>query len=175
VATLIKECQCTRFDEAQDRVKLRWQPLDSHGHRARSLIERLRKSSQRRVSPCPHEAVSSPRSPQTPHSTDLQELMSVNVIYHWAGIIQLHRRVLNTPQESREVIFAIDKVLELLSTMRAGSPAEACMLFPIFSAGCEARDSERISAFRRRTKDISMLGMRQVSRRHFAFNANDAG
>jgi Fungal specific transcription factor domain len=163
VAKLIKECQHTRFDAAQDKVRLRWQPLESHASRARTLIDNLRESSQLRVTTCPHEALNSPRPLEAPHSTDLKELMSVNVIYHWAGIIQLHRRVLNTPQDSEEVIFAIDKVLELLGTMRAGSPAEACMLFPIFSAGCEARDNERIGAFRRRTGDISRLGMRQAS------------
>jgi hypothetical protein len=162
VAKLIKDCQHTRFDAVQDKVRPMWQPLGSHAQQARSLIADLEKSSQRSVTTCPHETINSPRPLEAPHSTDLKELMSVNVIYHWAGIIQLHRRVLNTPQDSTEVCYAIDKVLELLGTMRAGSPAEACMLFPIFSAGCEARDSERIGAFRRRTEDISRLGMRQV-------------
>jgi hypothetical protein len=92
----------------------------------------------------------------------IDEIRSANLLYHWAGIIQVHRRVLNSAPGSQAVRVAVRTVLAQLETIRAGSPAEACLLFPIFTAGCETDDPDEQMRFRRKIGDIEGFGMKQV-------------
>jgi hypothetical protein len=175
VAKLVKECQPTRLD-ARSRLLPRWSPPAGLERRARLLLDQLHISRQRTVSTCPHDvggeasaggngvgAGVGAGSFQASTAAKIEEIRSTNLLYHWAGIIQLHRRVLNTAQDSDRVKEAVSVVLDHLETIRAGSPAEACLLFPIFAAGCETMDPSEQERFRRKIGDIEGFGMKQVS------------
>jgi hypothetical protein len=160
VASLVKETQTFRLDDA-GRVRPNWSPSSEIKRRADSLLRQLLTSIGSQVYTCPHD-VMSPGSAES-QKQDLRELETTNILYHLAGIIQLRRRVLNDSQDSDDVKTAVSTVLSNLEKIRAGSPAEACLLFPIFTAGCEATDLEQRERFKGRITDIEGFGMKQVS------------
>jgi transcription factor-like protein len=159
VATLVKEAQYLRLDEKR-RVRSKWAPSPIIKQKADRLLEELLESVSFGGRTCPHE-VMSPGSVES-QKLDLRELETTNTLYHWAGIIQLRRRVLNNAQDSYEVKEAVSFVLDNLDKIRAGSPAEACLLFPIFTAGCEAMDTDQRQRVKSRISDIEGFGMKQV-------------
>jgi hypothetical protein len=160
VASLVKETQPFRLDD-RGRLRLNWSPSPDIKQRADALLGQIIASVESQVYTCPHD-VMSPGSAES-QKQDLRELETTNILYHWAGIIQLRRRVLNYTQDSFEVKNAVSTVLNNLEKIRAGSPAEACLLFPIFTAGCEATDLEQRERFKGRMADIEGFGLKQVS------------
>lgn len=161
VAQLVKEAQPFRLDE-NARVRDNWSPPQDVKSRANDLLGRLIGSLDQPVYTCPHDqALMSPGSHES-RKQDLKELETTNVLYHWAGIIQLRRRVLNYAPDSFEVRNAVNSVLANLDKIREGSPAEACLLFAIFTAGCEASDADQREKFKTRLKDIEGFGLKQV-------------
>jgi hypothetical protein len=160
VATLVKECEPERLDEI-NRVRPNWIPTTDTEQKARSLLAALHDSRSRPVSPCMHRGPPSDDA-EADDSLDNQEVLATNELYHWAGIIQVLRRTLNVPTDSDEVREAVSAVVEKLDMIRAGSSAEACLLFPMFTAGCEARDAEQRRKIMARLKDVESFGMRQV-------------
>jgi Fungal specific transcription factor domain len=160
VASLVKEAQDYRLDNKSNRVRYAWSPSADTKARAETLLSQLMESVSQQVYTCPHDVLS-PGSAES-RSHDLRELETTNILYHWAGIIQLRRRVLNYAQDSFEMKDAVNTVLTNLDKVRAGSPAEACLLFPIFTAGCEALDGEQRARFKSRIADIEGFGLKQV-------------
>ena len=190
-AKMVKEAQPSRMD-ANGRLKPGWAPPPGLALRAGVLLSQLHLSCQRPALTCMHESgegrsaadghghlsggsgdrgVSSPApssqggggSAAAIAAAKIDEIRSTNLLYHWAGVIQVHRRVLNSAPESAQVRIAVGAVLAQLETIRAGSPAEACLLFPIFTAGCETSDPEEQMRFKRKIGDIEGFGMKQVS------------
>jgi hypothetical protein len=158
VAELVKETEPARLD-SNNNVRAEWSPPLDVEQRANQLLSALHESRLKVPYTCPH---GDPTSPVEDVTVDLHEMTSTNSLYHWAGVIQLLRRVLNYPQGSTEVREAVRSVLENLETIRDGSPAEACLLFPIFTAACEATDPDQRARFARRLSDVEEFGMKQV-------------
>jgi hypothetical protein len=185
-AKMVKEAQPSRMD-ANGRLKADWQPPPGLAVRAAQLLSQLHLSCQRPTLTCMHESsdghsgdnhgYGSPApssqggggggAAAIAAAAKIEEIRSTNTLYHWAGVIQVHRRVLNSAPRSASVRLAVGAVLAQLETIRAGSPAEACLLFPIFTAGCETEDPEEQMRFRRKIGEIEGFGMKQV--RHSFF------
>lgn len=170
VAELVKETESSRLD-SNGQVLPQWSPSMIVEQRAKNLLDALHQSRLQLPHTCPHGDITSPVEDVT---VNLSEIISTNSLYHWAGVIQVLRRVLNYSQESDEVREAVRSVLENLETIRDGSPAEACLLFPIFTAACETPDSEQQERFSRRLSDVEEFGMKQVCLNAFYISRTQA-
>ncbi|CAI6341475.1 unnamed protein product [Periconia digitata] len=117
---------------------------------------------------CNHRASSSSSSTSSPTTSegawDATEIYATNEMFHWAGLIHLYRRVLNYPSTHPSVQGAVREIVGLLYKVRRGSTAEACLLFPMFAAGCDAQDVGQREKIAERLKSVEGFGMTQVGR-----------
>ena len=65
--------------------------------------------------------------------------------------------------EHPEVQSAVREIVEILFKVRKGGTAEACLLFPMFTAGCDAKDSYQREKILERIISVEKSGMTQVS------------
>jgi hypothetical protein len=56
----------------------------------------------------------------------------------------------------------VREIVSLLHQVRKASAAEACLLFPMFTAGCDAQDGEERNFILERMKGVEGIGMSQV-------------
>ncbi|KAK2754236.1 hypothetical protein FQN54_007115 [Arachnomyces sp. PD_36] len=96
-----------------------------------------------------------------PNSDD-SEMAASNHAFHWAGIIHLYRRVLDRDSLDSDVLNAVNALLDSLSRIRRGGSAEVCLLFPLFTAGCETRDPQHRNDILERIKSFEGVGMKQI-------------
>lgn len=98
------------------------------------------------------------------HHTEQEnyQMIAVDQAFHWAGVLHLHRRVLDTPPSAPAVQEALCELMSALAHVRAGSTAEVCMLFPLFTAGCEAQDPQQRLEIMERVKSFEGVGLKQV-------------
>jgi len=169
IAELAKECEPSRLDPLTGTVRTHWQPPPSVIDRAMLIRADLQRSRDCVYKACDH------RSPSPQHHAssagasgesawDSLEIYATNEAFHWAGLIHLYRRCLNLPSHSPEVQTCVREIVGALYKVRRGSTAEACLLFPMFAAGCEMeneRDRERLRA---RLRGVEGFGMMQVGR-----------
>lgn len=172
IAELAKQCQSTRFDES-GVLRPDWQPTEDVVVAAGNLQHELEDSRLHIPSGrlCSHrpDIMSAFDFPKTESqiSWDSLEVFAHNEAFHWPGQIHLLRRILGKPKEDVEVQRAVREIVGLLYKIRKGSSAEACLLFPLFTAGCEALpphqggkdDRERIME---RLRTVEGFGMIQV-------------
>lgn len=92
------------------------------------------------------------------------ELALTNQAFHCAALIHLNRRVLAMKQEDEEVKRPVKEILTTLKRLRKGGTAETGFLFPMFTAGVEARDEEDRELVLERVKGVEGSGMVQVSK-----------
>ncbi|TGZ78370.1 hypothetical protein EX30DRAFT_159887 [Ascodesmis nigricans] len=93
---------------------------------------------------------------------DESELLEVNSTFHRAAEIYLYRRVLGYPSEDKVVQSAVGNIVATLPSIRMGGTAENCLLFPMFTAGCEAQSPAHRGYIRERMKSIEKTGLAQV-------------
>lgn len=170
VAELATQCDKLRLDPITGRVKENWRPRDEVREQAEQLMQRLEASARTAYKGCMHmhnnpSLLSSPSaSMHSKSDRDIAEVFATNEAYHWAGQIHLLRRVLAHPPSSAEVQQNVQRVISSLEKVRRGSSAESCLLFPMFSAGCEAlREGER-ELFMERLRSVEGWGMLHVGR-----------
>ncbi|KAI5269774.1 hypothetical protein E4T47_06792 [Aureobasidium subglaciale] len=107
---------------------------------------------------------------------ELQEMVSVNESFHLAGLIHLHRRVFGKASTDPEVQGSVKLVLQALKGVRRGGTAESSLLFPMFTAGCEAQDVADRDMILERLKLVEGLGMTYVrNARHLMEKSWDTG
>jgi len=90
------------------------------------------------------------------------EMMATNEMFHWAGLIHLMRRVLNRPSSDPEVQNAVREIVGDLYKIRHGSTTEACLLFPMFTAGCDAQEQNQRDRIMSRLRIVENFGMTQI-------------
>ena len=90
------------------------------------------------------------------------EISAANQAFHWAGILHLYRRVLGRDSLDGDVVAAVNALLDTVSQVRRGGSAEVCLIFPLFTAGCETRDPEHRRGILERIKSFEGVGMKQV-------------
>ncbi|EUC40902.1 hypothetical protein COCMIDRAFT_107576 [Bipolaris oryzae ATCC 44560] len=160
ISELSKRCEPHRIDEHGD-VREDWVPSQDVVEEAinirRTLEDGLSDRNIRKA--CRH---GSDASSESERAWDTTEIYATNKLFHWAGLIQLHRRVLGKSALDPEVQHAVRAIVELLFKIRRGSSAEACSLFPMFAAGCDAQDVGQREKILDRLRGVEGFGLNQV-------------
>lgn len=159
VAKLAHECDAERID-GQGNVDAAWMPSEETRGAAEALKAELARSRVHIHRGCRHSG-----GENTGEDTeeDVREIVSVNEAFHLAGLIHLNRRVLGKPSSDVEVQECVRLVLKALDMVRKGGTAESCLLFPMFTAGCDAEDQGHRDMILERLKLVEGLGMTHVS------------
>ena len=157
VAELAHQCDNERQD-SQGNVIPNWKPSDQTIEEAEAIKGDLHKARQHVQQGCHHRRNSAPDNSDPSYAV---ELVTTNDAFHWAGLIQLDRRVLGKPSTDPEVQFYVREIVAALTKIRPGGTAEACLLFPMFTAGCDAFSSDRVPIMER-LKSVERSGMFQV-------------
>ncbi|GAB7366578.1 hypothetical protein MBLNU230_g8564t1 [Neophaeotheca triangularis] len=159
VAELASECDRHRIDLITSSVRTSWEPSDLIRNRTEQLRARLEASITQRYLGC------SPKSPSATTVDDLTaEIYATNTLFHLAGLLHLHRRCLNLPSSAPAIQDLVARTLSLLQDIRSNSTAETCLLFPIFTAGCEALNERDRELFMARLTAVEGWGMEQIAR-----------
>lgn len=93
---------------------------------------------------------------------DAGELLATNDAFHWAALVHLYRRVLNYPTMNPSVQNAVREIVNAMKNVRQGGTAENCLLFPLFSAGCEAMEDRHRDYTLQRMIEVEKSGLTQV-------------
>ncbi len=125
---------------------------------AQELDQALADSRQHPAKPCTHMTSTG----EAAYHWDHLEMAATNEAFHWAGAVHLHRRILGKPSGHADVQAAVKEIFGALYKVRKGSSAEACLLFPMFTAGCEAEYEAPRDDILKRLKGVERFGMTQV-------------
>lgn len=161
VARLAHECDAQRFD-TQGNMDADWQPSQEMVETAEELKRELSHSRRHEHRGCRHNRGDDDAANEKKR-VEIQEMVSVNETFHLAGLIHLGRRVLGKSSDDAEIQEWVKLVLQALKHVRRGGTAESCLLFPMFTAGCDARDVEDRDMILERLKLVEELGMMHVS------------
>lgn len=166
VAKLAHECDKERID-ADRNINPGWEPSERARDTAEKLVISLRENRGHVYAACRHSLRDKPGDFDTISDSsrlDLQEIVSVNEAFHLAGLIHVYRRVLGKQSADKEVQECVRQVLVVLDQVRKGARAEGCMLFPMFTAGCDAVDTQHRDAILERLRLVEgQTGMIHVS------------
>ena len=100
--------------------------------------------------------------PSASSTTHALEITTTNDSYHWAGQIFLSRRVLRLPPTHNNIQQAVQVILTGLGRIRQAGTAEACMLFPMFIAACEAVEQDDRERLMERLVSVQDAGLSQA-------------
>ncbi|EME39729.1 hypothetical protein DOTSEDRAFT_75392 [Dothistroma septosporum NZE10] len=164
VAALAAECDNQRIDPVTNQIKAGWIPSDYFRKEAAELEKRLNASANTVFRGCMHTDPTFPQSPNAQDEKDSAEIYATNEAFHWAGLIHLSRRVLALPSSHPAVQDSVQNIIGSLRQVRRGSTAESCLLFPMFTAGCEALADDQRMLFMDRLKAVEGWGMLHVGR-----------
>ncbi|KAK3063904.1 hypothetical protein LTS18_011815 [Coniosporium uncinatum] len=157
IAELAKRCQPERLD-LEGNVRAEWRPSQEVVDAAQLIRKDLQNSREHVYKSCDHGPAS---GNENESAWDSLEIYATNEAFHWAGLIHLYRRCLNLPSSSPEVQTCVRGIVGMLYKVRRGSTAEACLLFPMFAAGCEMENQRDREKLRGRLKDVEEFGMSQ--------------
>jgi len=157
IAELARQCDNERID-SNGNIREDWKPPDQTVEAASKLKYDLQEARMHRYKGCPHR----PRKNATEDGWDLLEMVATNEAFHWAGLIHLNRRVLGKPSSDVEVQIAVREIEGALYKVRKGGTAEACLLFPMFTAGCDAQTQDQRDRIMERLRSVEGSGMTQV-------------
>lgn len=159
IAELARICDRERID-AYGNIDPNWQPSREAVHEAARLKNDLIEARQHRYQGCPHRRAST----QIEDSSYAVELVTTNEAFHHAGFIHVNRRILGKPSTDPEVQFAVREIVSALYKVRKGGTAEGCLLFPMFTAGCDAQDDTQKAKIMERLQRMEGLGMSHVKK-----------
>lgn len=156
IAELAKQSDGERIDR-DGAVIEDWSPSSHITAAAKGLKADLQAARTHKYKGCPHR-----NSSEAEAVWDSIEMVATNEAFHWAGLIHLHRRVLRRPVYDAEVQTPVREIVIALDRVRKGGTAEACLLFPMFTAGCQAREDWQREKLLERLKSVEGSGMTQV-------------
>ncbi|TGO43975.1 hypothetical protein BCON_0683g00040 [Botryotinia convoluta] len=157
VANLARQCDERRINP-DSTIKQDWQPSDEVVTRAHKLEADLVESRRHPAKPCTHMQSKS----EAEYGWDSLEVAATNEAFHSAGLVHLHRRILGKPSVHEDVQHAVGEILGSFNKIRKGSSAEACLLFPMFTAGCDIWDEKQRSDILERMNRVERYGMTQA-------------
>ncbi|KAJ4344014.1 hypothetical protein N0V95_006434 [Ascochyta clinopodiicola] len=162
ISELAKLCEPLRIDD-EGNIRDNWHPDPDIYHQAMHIRHELEEglSDQYIHRGCNH---GSDAAAGSEGAWDATEIYATNEMFHWGGLVHLYRRVLGKPATDPEVQNAIREIVELLYKVRRGSSAEACLLFPMFVAGCDAQDEGQREKIMDRLRGVEGFGMTQIDR-----------
>ena len=158
IAELARACDSERIDP-EGTVRTDWKPTPETAEKAESLKSNLERARMHPYHGCPHRRSSTNTKDNESYAV---EMVTTNDAFHWAGLIHLHRRVLGKRSEDPEVQMYVREIVTALYKIRKGGTAEACLLFPMFTAGCDAREQSQRDTIMDRLKGMEGSGMFQV-------------
>lgn len=170
IGNLAKLCSAERDDPETGQINHDWHPSPGIQLECDRLEADLESSRIHPVKQCSHhlhDANSTGARNAFAHSdnsTDIVEAAATNDAFHRAALIHLLRRVRNLPRSTPEIQNAIRDIVGALSKVRPGGSAEACLLFPMFTAGVEAEEKQTRFVVLERVKSLEGVGMMQVGR-----------
>lgn len=165
VALLAKTAELARICDHQRLASAtkpgsEWLPSRDVVVRAEKLVDDLAASRLHPARPCTHMRSNG----EAAYELDALEMAATNEAFHWACLVHLHRRVLGKPSTHSDVQNAVREIFGALHQVRKGSSAEACLLFPMFTAGCDTQDERQRADILERVKLVERYGMTQVNR-----------
>lgn len=159
VAELARICDSERID-SDGNIRGDWRPPRARIVEAEQLKVDLQEARTHRYPGCcPHHHDGA----DDDESWDSLEMEATNDAFHWAGLVHLNRRVLGKRSTDPEVQMAVKEIVDALHKVRKGSTAEACLLFPMFTAGCDARRVDQREEIMERLRVVEGTGMTHVS------------
>jgi hypothetical protein len=158
IAHLAKISDSERIDCNQN-IRADWKPDEKTEARAEKLISDLENArTNTRIQPCPHLHSAG----EAAYQWDFQEMQATNEAYHYAGLVHVHRRILGKPSSHPDVQTSVREISGALYKVRKGSTAESCLLFPMFTAGCDSLDEKQRNAIMERFRGVEEFGMSHV-------------
>ncbi|PYH49911.1 Zn(II)2Cys6 transcription factor [Aspergillus saccharolyticus JOP 1030-1] len=88
--------------------------------------------------------------------------LAIDRAFRYAGLLHLHRRVLDTSPFSERVKIASEELIKAMVEIRNGASAEVGALFPLFTAGCETMDTHHRAEIQGRFEILERTGMKQI-------------
>lgn len=158
IAELARMCDSERID-LSGNLRDDWRPSAPNIEKAMKLKQDLHAARTHRYAGCPHRKVGN----EAEDGYDSKEMTATNDAFHWAGLIHLNRRILGKDSEDPDVQMAVKEIINALSQVRKGGTAEACLLFPMFTAGCDAQDEKQKERIMERVRSVEKSGMTQVN------------
>lgn len=158
VAELARTSDAARIDPETHTIRPDWTPDEATVAEAAKLRATVEQSLLEPSRPCRHVHA-------TPDVVkwDRDQMAATNEAYHWAALIHLHKRVLGLSPTHEDVQASVGKIISCLDRIEHGGTAETCLLFPIFTAGCELTDESARETILARVRTIEATGMTQVS------------
>jgi hypothetical protein len=153
-------------DGMQQQSFQQWTATGEVMQEAQMLHNELQESRVKSLGRCGHdhhenEHLGYFQSGRHSNEFDQQELLATNDAFHWAAQIQLYRRVLNYPSNHKDVQQSVGLIIEAMYKVRQGGAAEACLLFPMFTAGCEATEFRHRDYILHRMVEVEKAGLTQ--------------
>ena len=161
IADLARHCDRERVNE-KGEINEAWEPPPPVVQAADKIKDDLARARVQKFTTCPHR----PSSTEQETAWESMEMAALNEAFHWAGMVHLYRRVLGMHQDSAEVQSATREIVITTFKVREGGSAEACLIFPLFTAGCEAKEESQRNTIFKRIKSVEESGMTQVSLRN---------
>lgn len=159
VAELVYECDQQRLHVLTREPDQSWAPNERIRQEAEDMIQRFHTSAETYRGCC--------HTTMHPHSHEdnmLQELYATNRALHWAGRLTLLRRVLNQPSGSTSVQTAVQNIKAVVRRISPNRTANSCLIFPMFTAGCESQIKADREVFIMRLRDMQRFGWQHVAR-----------
>jgi hypothetical protein len=156
IADLAKKCDAERI-AGDHEIRNSWKPNHETLEQAQRLEANLRDSMSQPPRPCKHIHTKGDLE-----KWDRFELTATNEAFHWAGLVHLYRRILGRHSGDDDVQNAVQNIVACLKRLRRGGTAENCMLFPMFTAGCDAKDGAQRDLILERLAIGEAHGMTQV-------------
>ncbi|KAJ3554378.1 hypothetical protein NPX13_g10628 [Xylaria arbuscula] len=156
IADLARKCDADRIGEDMN-VREGWAPSAQVAKRAASLERKVKESMKQDPVPCKHI-----HKAGDIEKWDKKEMSATNSAYHWAALVHLYRRILGRPSEDDDVQRAVNNIIAALHTIRPGGTAESCLLFPMFTAGCDTQSAAYRKLILDRFMTAEKHGMTQV-------------
>ncbi|KAJ5143281.1 uncharacterized protein N7515_002068 [Penicillium bovifimosum] len=147
---LVQQCDNQRFDEAGN-FRSDWHPSADIVLEAQSILGDIDEMGDRAHTSLGHN-----------DGVESLDMMAIEEAFRFAGLIHLHRRVLGSPPDTFPVKEALRKLIDALGRMRPGAATEVCSLFPLFTAGCESRDSAQRAKLLERFFVLESSGLKQI-------------
>jgi hypothetical protein len=147
---LAHRCDNQRFDK-MDQFLADWVPTTDTILEAEALLRDMDSSHQR-------------GHVDGTHHTELEnlEMIAIDKAFHWSAVLHIYRRVLGKPTSAPGVSYAVNELIDALDRIRPGSSTEVSILFPLFTAGCEAQDRRQRLIIAKRVENFEAEGLKQV-------------
>jgi len=156
IADLARKCDAERIGEDLD-VRDGWAPSADVAAQAVRLEVAVMESMHQHPVPCKHIHKEGDIA-----KWDRNEMEATNSAYHWAALVHLYRRIMGRRSGNKSVQRAVEEIIASLGRIRSGGTAESCLLFPMFTAGCDTQSEEHRTLILRRFMSAEKHGMTQV-------------